>query len=137
MYGVLIILVSFSVLNTMLMSVLERTKEFGVIMALGVPPGKMAFLVILETTVIASLGLIIGALLGWMITLYFNQFGFYYPGMEEIAQKFNLPGRIYPSVTWFSVFLGPSIVFIFSILAAVYPSLRLFKLQPVEAMRSA
>jgi putative ABC transport system permease protein len=137
MYGVLIILVSFSVLNTMLMSVLERTREFGVIMALGVPPGRMAYLVLLETFVIASLGLIIGACLGWIVAMYFNLAGFSYPGMEEIGQKFNLPAKVYPSVTWFSVFLGPGIVFMFSMIAAVYPALRLFKLQPVDAMRSA
>jgi ABC-type lipoprotein release transport system permease subunit len=48
MYGVLIILVAFSVLNTQLMSVLERTREFGVIMALGIKPRRLAYLVVLE-----------------------------------------------------------------------------------------
>jgi ABC-type antimicrobial peptide transport system permease subunit len=44
---------------------------------------------------------------------------------------------MYPSVTFFSMLLGPSVVFLFSLLAAVYPSARLFRLQPVEAMRAA
>lgn len=136
MYGVLIILVAFSVMNTQLMSVLERTREFGVITALGIKPGKLASLVMLETALMALLGLLIGLFLGWMLSLYFNAAGFAYPGMEEIAGKFNLPERMYPSVTFFSMLLGPSVVFLFCLLAAVYPSLRLFRLQPVQAMRA-
>jgi len=136
MYGVLIILVSFSMLNTMLMSVLERTREFGILMALGIRPGKLASLVLFETFLIASLGLLIGAALGWGIAVYFHQSGFTYPGMEEFAKRFNLPARMYPSVTVFTIFLGPGVVFFFSLLASVYPALRLFRLQPVAAMRA-
>jgi putative ABC transport system permease protein len=136
MYGVLIILVAFSVLNTQLMSVLERTREFGVITALGIKPRKLASLVMLETALMALLGLVIGLAIGWVLASYLNTAGFHYPGMEEMADRFNLPDRVYPSVTLFSLMLGPGIVFIFSLLAAVYPSLRLFHLQPVEAMRA-
>jgi len=137
MYGVLIILVAFSVLNTQLMSVLERTREFGVITALGIKPSKLASLVMLETALMSLIGLVIGLILGWMLALYFNSVGFTYPGMEEMAGKFNLSDKMYPSVTFFSMLLGPSVVFLFSLLAAVYPSARLFRLQPVEAMRAA
>jgi len=137
MYGVLVLLVSFSVLNTMLMSVLERTREFGVLMALGVPPAKLSSLVMFETILIAGLGLLIGVALGWMVTLYFHQTGFSYPGMEELADRFNLPGRMYPSITLLSLFLGPGVVFAFSLLAAVYPAMRLFRLRPVAAMTAA
>jgi len=136
MYGVLIVLVSFSMLNTMLMSVLERTREFGILLALGIRPGKLASLVLFETILIASLGLLIGAALGWVIAVYFHHAGFSYPGMEEFAERFNLPSKMYPSITVFTVFLGPGVVFFFSLLAAVYPALRLFSLQPVAAMRA-
>ena len=136
MYAVLIILVAFSVLNTQLMSVLERTREFGVITALGIKPGKLASLVMLETALMALIGLFIGVFLGWLVALYFNIAGFSYPGMDEMTQRFNLPSRIYPSVGWFSLMLGPSVVFLFCLLASVYPALRLFKLRPVDAMRA-
>jgi len=121
----------------MLMSVLERTREFGVLMALGVPPAKLSSLVMFETILIAGLGLLIGVALGWMVTLYFHQTGFSYPGMEELADRFNLPGRMYPSITLLSLFLGPGVVFAFSLLAAVYPAMRLFRLRPVAAMTAA
>jgi ABC-type lipoprotein release transport system permease subunit len=56
--------------------------------------------------------------------------------MEEMADKFNLPGRMYPSVSFISMMLGPGIVTIGSLLAAIYPALRLYLLLPVEAMRA-
>ena len=137
MYGVLIILVAFSVLNTQLMSVLERTREFGVISALGVRPRRLAGLVMLETALMALIGLGIGLFLGWLVSLYFNWHGFSYPGMSEIAERYNLPGAMYPSITLGTMLLGPVVVFGFCLLAALYPALRLFRLRPVEAMRVA
>jgi ABC-type lipoprotein release transport system permease subunit len=136
MYGILVILVAFSVLNTQLMSVLERTHEFGIVMALGLTPGRLGRLVLLETAIMGALGLLLGALLGSLVTVWFSINGFAYPGMEELAAKFNLPARFFPQVSPLTLLLGPAVVFLFTILAAVYPALRLHKLQPVEAMRA-
>ena len=137
MYAVLIILVALSVLNTQLMSVLERTREFGVIMALGIKPRRLALLVLLETFMMAALGLLIGVLLGSLLTGYFAHAGFAYPGMDEMAAKFNMPPVIYPSLKPFALALGPMVVFVFCLFAAIYPALKLFGLRPVEAMRAA
>ena len=137
MYGVLIVLVAFSVLNTQLMSVMERTREFGVISALGVRPHRLASLVLLETALMALIGFLLGLLLGALVAWYFNAHGFSYPGMAEVAERFNLPAEMYPSLTPASLLLGPAVVFGFCLLAAVYPALRLFRLQPVAAMRAA
>jgi len=136
MYGVLIILVSFSVLNTQLMSVLERTREFGVIMALGIKPRRLALLVLLEPFMMALLGLLIGVLLGSMVSAYFATVGFAYPGMEEMAAKFNMPAVMYPALDPFSLLLGPVVVFVFCLFAAIYPALKLYGLRPVDAMRA-
>jgi ABC-type lipoprotein release transport system permease subunit len=136
MYGVLIILVAFSVLNTQLMSVLERTREFGVMMALGVKPARLGSLVVTETIVMSGLGLAIGVLLGIVMTWYLSKVGFSYPGMEDMAERFNLPDRMYPSLSVLSIMLGPSVVFVFSLLASIYPAIRLFFLQPIAAMRA-
>ncbi len=136
MYAVLIVLVAFSVLNTQLMSVLERTREFGTMMALGVKPARLSTLVITETFLMSSLGLALGAALGTALAYYLSIVGFSYPGMAEMAGKFNLPDRMYPSLSLLSIFLGPGIVFLCSLLASLYPALRLFLLQPVSAMRA-
>ena len=136
MYAVLILLVAFSVLNTQLMSVLERTREFGVMLALGTRPARLARLVGLETFVMSALGLAIGVLLGGLLTLYLSYAGFYYPGMEEMAAKFNLPDRMYPQISVLSLLWGPATVFVGAMLAAIYPAMRLLSLQPVAAMRA-
>jgi len=136
MYGVLIVLVAFSVLNTQLMSVLERTREFGVMLALGMSPSSLARLVGMETLLMAGLGLVLGVLLGALLTGYLSVVGFTYPGMEEMAVKFNMSARMYPQVSILSLLWGPLTVFLGALLAAVYPALRLLRLQPVAAMRA-
>jgi len=135
-YGILVILVAFSVMNTQLMSVLERTHEFGIVMSLGVTPGRLGRLVMLETGMMAMGGLLLGALAGGLLTLWFTYNGFSYPGMDQMAANFNLPSRFYPQVTVLTLFLGPAVVFIGCILSALYPALRLHWLQPVAAMRA-
>ena len=137
MYGVLVVLVAFSVLNTQLMSVLERTHEFGITMSLGISPGRLGRLVFLETAMMGLVGVILGALGGGLITAWFGYTGFSYPGMEEMAANFNLPARFYPESTPLTLFLGPLIVFAGGMLACIYPALRLHWLHPVEAMRVA
>jgi ABC-type lipoprotein release transport system permease subunit len=137
MYGILIVLVAFSVLNTQLMSVLERTKEFGIVMSLGVTPGRLGRLVLLETTLMGTVGMILGMVFGGALVLWLSLQGFTYPGLEEMAGKFNLPGRIYPQVTVIGLLLGPGVVLVASIAASLYPALRLRWMEPVAAMRAA
>jgi len=137
MYGVLVILVAFSVLNTQLMSVLERTREFGIVMSLGLTAGRLGRLVMLETTMIGLLGLALGVFLGSLVTYWFALNGFTYPGLDEMAVQFNLPDRIYPDLNAISLLVGPGIVFVASLVAAVYPAARLHWLHPVQAMRVA
>jgi putative ABC transport system permease protein len=137
MYAVLVVLVAFSVLNTQLMSVLERTREFGIVMSLGLTPGRLGRLVLLETSLMGLLGMFLGAAIGGLVTLYFTINGFAYPGMEELASNFNLPSRFYPQATLLTLFAGPLVVFVFTVLAALYPAIRLYWLHPVAAMRTA
>jgi len=137
MYGVLVVLVAFSVLNTQLMSVLERTKEFGIVMSLGLTPRRLSRLVLLETTLMGVLGLVLGVLLGGALVFWLGVHGFSYPGMEEMAGKFNLPDRIYPQLSAIGLLLGPVVVLIASVVATLYPVVKLYWLEPVEAMRAA
>ena len=137
MYGVLVVLVAFSVLNTQLMSVLERNREFGIVVSLGLTPGRLGRLVLLEAALIGLLGLAIGAILGGIVTHWFSVNGLAYPGLDEMAGRFNLPDRLYPDLNVISLFAGPAVVFVCSLAAAVYPAARLHWLDPVQAMRTA
>jgi ABC-type lipoprotein release transport system permease subunit len=137
MYGVLITLVAFSVLNTVLMSVLERTREFGIVMSLGLTPGRLGRLVILETAIMGALGLASGVLIGAALVGWAGIYGISFPGMEEMGKQFNIPSKIYPDLTVFQLALGPAIVFAATLLASLWPALRLYWLEPVQAMRAA
>jgi ABC-type lipoprotein release transport system permease subunit len=137
MYFVLVVLVSFSVLNTQLMSVLERTREFGIVMALGLKPGRLGRLVVLETAMMGLIGTAIGIVAGGIVTSWFTTNGLAFPGMDEMAARFNLPARMYPEINALTLLAGPAIVFIFTMLAAIYPAVRLRWQNPVDAMRVA
>ena len=137
MYAVLIVLVAFGVLNTQLMSVLERTKEFGIVMALGVAPRRLARWVLMEATFMGLMGAALGMLLGVALLMVFSRIGISFPGLDEMAAQYNLPSRIYPQFSWIGLLTGPSVVLLGSILAAAIPALRLRRLEPVQAMRAA
>jgi len=136
-YIVLIVVVTFSILNTFLMSVLERTREFGIMLALGATPLRIGALVLLESALLAAIGLAIGVALGGAIAGYFRVVGFTFPGMKEIYAQFGLPGVITPQLSFVTLTLGPAVIFAFTLAAALYPALRIRRLRPVEAMRAA
>ena len=136
LYLSLIIIVTFSILNTFLMSVLERTREFGIMLALGARPGRIGGLVMLESIWLTLLGLAVGVAVGTVVVFYFHIHGFSYPGMEEIAAYYNLPAVITMTLSPLSLTLGPAVILIVTCAAALYPALRIRMLKPVDAMRA-
>jgi ABC-type lipoprotein release transport system permease subunit len=135
-YLALILIVTLSIMNTFLMTVLERTREFGIMLALGAGPWRIGGLVVLESALLTLLGLALGIALGGGISVYFYFEGFTFPGMREIYAQFGLPGLIHPRLSLLTLTLGPSVIFAFMLLAALYPALRIRKLHPVEAIHA-
>jgi putative ABC transport system permease protein len=137
MYGLLIVLVAFSMLNTMLMSVLERTHEFGILLALGVRHGKLGRIILTESAVLACTGMFVGVLAGGLIAYYYSQTGISFPGMEEMAARFNIPPLILPEFSLRSVLPGPFVVLLATIFASIYPIWHIRKLNPIQALQAA
>jgi len=135
-YIALIVVVTFSILNTFIMSVLERTREFGIMLALGATPLRIGTLVFFETALLALIGLLIGLGIGVLVAATLSVYGFTYPGLEELMGQYGLPGLIYPKLSATSILLGPAVILVFILLAALYPALRIRKLQPVEAIHA-
>lgn len=134
---VLVIVVVFSILNTFLMLVLERTKEFGLMLALGDKPFNISKLVMLESLLMTVLGLGIGMFFAIALNLYFLEEGFRYPGMKEIMAAYNMPlDAMYPKFDAFTILFGPAIVLFSTNLAAWLPLRRIHRLKPVDAMRT-
>jgi ABC-type lipoprotein release transport system permease subunit len=135
MYLLLIVVVAFSILNTFLMAVFERTREFGVMMAMGVGPGRLTRLLLLESSIMTVFGVVIGIIIGCLVTWYFQIHGIDLGGASEIMAQFGISGRLYPKLTLLSASIGPAAVLVITFLAALYPTLKVRRLQPVEAMR--
>ena len=135
-YLILIMVVAFSILNTFLMAILERTYEFGVMMAMGTRPARLTRLVLAESIGMTLVGIIAGMLLGCLVTAYFMGHGINLGGASEISRQFGIPSVLYPKLTLISVTAGPLAVFVITVLAALYPALKIRRLKPVEAMRT-
>ena len=133
-YVVLIVVVAFSILNTFLMVIFERTKEFGVMMAMGTRPGRLMRILLIESFSMTAIGVATGILLGSLLTWYFQIHGIVIPGMEEFTRQFGLPERIYPELSFLSVAIGAGIVWILTGLTAIYPVFKVKGLQPVKAL---
>lgn len=131
----LVLVVMFTIVNTFLMSVLERTREFGILLCLGMKPERISLLILLECSLLTVLGVSSGMLLGTLVVEYFGTVGFSIPGAEELNKTWNLPATIYPKISLQSLLQGPLIIVLTGIFASVYPALRIFALSPIEAVR--
>ncbi|MGW8300537.1 MAG: ABC transporter permease [Desulfobacterales bacterium] len=133
-YGLLIIVVAFSILNTFLMAIFERTKEFGVMMAVGTTPRRLTKILLIESMSMTLIGIITGIFIGIGITYYFQIHGIDFSGGSELLSQFGITGRMYPKLSLLSVSIGPFMVLFFTFFAALYPALKVRRLRPVEAM---
>ncbi len=135
-YLSLIIVVGFGFMNTMYMSVYERTREFGMLMAIGMHPGSIAKLFFTETMLILALGFVGGIGLGAAISEYFVINGLYFEGTEVIYEQFGLPPTIYPLLNAWTVLPAPVIFTLFTLLATIFPIIKINKMSIVESMRA-
>ena len=136
-YLLLVLVVAFSILNTFLMAIFERTREFGVLMAIGTTPGRLTKVLLIESMTLTFIGIIAGILIGSLITLYFQAHGIDISGASELLSQFGITGRMYPKLSWLSATSGPLAVLIITFFAALYPAIKVRMLRPVEAMRTA
>lgn len=136
LYTVLVVVVTFSILNTFLMAVLERTREFGVLLALGTRPGFLGAVVMAESLLLLLAGLVAGLALGVTVSGIAAHYGIAFASSEELLAQWNLPARIYPRLDLVSLTLGPAAVLVVTTLAALFPLLRVRRLRPVDAMKA-
>ena len=135
-YASLVLVVVFIILNTLLMAVLERTHEFGVLLAVGMRPSYLGRMIWLELALLTVLGLALGLLLGSGVTLVIAHYGLEMPGAEAIFAQWGLPGKLYPRLSLLSLTAGPGALAACILLAGIFPYRRVRKLEPVTAMRS-
>jgi putative ABC transport system permease protein len=136
MVAILFAVISIGILNTIMMSVFERVREFGVMMALGTKPRQVVGLVVQEACVLALVGIAIGATLGSGVTLYFASAGIDLSAFAEGAATFGITTTvIYTKLLAGNVFSMTLAVLLVVLVVAVYPAVRASRLKPVDAIR--
>ncbi len=128
------ILAGLLVVNTIYLSLMERIREFGVIISLGAAGRKVMWMITIESVLICVLGAVAGLILGLLIVARLSQ-GFVFPGLEEYYASFGMNPVFYASVSTAQVITAFSFAVITGILAALWPASIAAKLEPVEAMR--
>jgi ABC-type lipoprotein release transport system permease subunit len=134
---ILVIVVGFGIFNTILMAVLERKREFGVLLALGLGPSAVFRIVYLESLLLAAVGLVIGLAAALPLVLYFQAHPIELTG--EAAGAMELFG-FEPLMTWKLKPLNPigSAITILgvAVAAALYPAVKASRGRPVDVLRS-
>jgi len=137
MYWIIMMLVVFSVVNSFIMTVFERTREFGMLRAIGMRPAKIVLMVLWEAFFLwligAAIGLVIAsAIVGWLVEvgIYLGE------AMEGYATQFYMPSRLHPAFSVEALVTAPVVMFIGTQIGALLPSLRIRHLRPVEALRA-
>lgn len=127
---------AFGIINTMLMAILERRREIGMMVALGTNRIRLSILVLLETIILTLAGTPLGILAGWLVTGYFNKHGLNLSGMgREMMSSFGFGTIIYPEFPTDKLAGVMFIVAGTAIISCLFPAMKAIRMQPVEALR--
>jgi ABC-type antimicrobial peptide transport system permease subunit len=128
--GISLLVASFGIANTMIMSILERTREIGIMKAIGAEDREIRLIFFVEAAVIGLFGGVVGVLLAWGIDGLANRLAYRFilkPQGASFIDFFSLPPYLSIGAILFAL--------IVSILAALYPASRAARIDPVRALR--
>ncbi len=132
---IVFIVVAVGVMNTLLMSVLERTREFGMMLAVGTEPLSIVRMVIYESIILGLVGVLLGTIIGVSLTYYYHNSGMNLSGFSGAMNA--IPGMtdvVYPVLIFDHLWPATLILFATGVVAALYPAGRAARLEPVEAL---
>jgi ABC-type lipoprotein release transport system permease subunit len=130
---IIILIVAVGVLNTVLMTVLERTREYGVLRAIGVRPFQVTRLVLYEVALMAILSVVVGSALSLAANYYLSVHGFSLP--EPIMYGGVEFSRMYSEINLRSFTIPAVTVMLSAILVGIFPAIRAARTEPAKAMR--
>ncbi len=136
MLAIVYMVVAFGIFGTILMMTLERTREFGMLMAVGMKRGRMVIMTVIESILICLLGVAIGTLLGLPLIYYFHLNPIPLTGETAEAVKAYGFEPIMPFSMAPTLFLNQALTVLgIALVVAMYPAFRLLRLDAVDAMR--
>jgi len=128
-------IVALGILNTQLMSLFERVREFGVLMAIGARPRWVMRLLLAESALLGAVGTLFGLCVGAILIAHFGRTGLHLPVGEALSYFLPFPSVIFMRPNWTAHAFACLAVFTTAILAALPPALRAGRLKPAEALR--
>jgi len=137
--AIVLIIVVAGILNTVLMSVMERTREFGIMRALGTKGWQIFTTVSLESVFLGLLGLVIGSVCGIGLTLIFGQIGLdLYGSFDEsmMGQFYILDSVLYPTLALDHFIITCVLIMVAVVLVSIYPARKASKMEPVAAIKA-
>ena len=124
------------IINTLLMSVFERTREIGILTAIGMKGRQIIAIFLAEASLLALGGITVGSLAGWALSAYYEKVGIYF-GDLGISGGMLLEDRIYTYLTPSSAISLIITAFVITVLASIYPARIASRMEPVEALHGA
>jgi len=135
-YAIIGIALIFGIVNTMLMSVMERTHEFGVEMAVGMSGKRIFTMILTEAFYLGAVGTFIGVIISATIYVSFAHSGWNLASFSDSLKSFGLGTTVYPVFSLSSLINTIIIIPSSAVAGSIYPALRAVRLQPVEAIRA-
>lgn len=132
-YLIVLAITATVIVNTLIMSVFERTREIGILTAVGMKGRNILSLFLAEASVLAVGGIGFGLLLGWLVCLYFGKYGFAI-GNVGVRNGMLLGDRMYAVLSGGDALNLTIIAFIVTMLASLYPAILAARLEPVDAL---
>lgn len=134
LYLIVLAITATVIINTMIMSVYERTREVGILAAIGMKGRRIMAMFLAEASLIAVGGSLMGLVLGLLVVAYFTNFGFYIGNMGLTG--ILLGDVIYTKLTVEDTVTVTTLAFVITLLAGFFPAVMAARLEPVEALRA-
>jgi ABC-type lipoprotein release transport system permease subunit len=131
--GIILLALLFSIINTMYMAVLERVREIGMLMAIGMTKGRIFGMIMIETIIMTMIGCPLGLALSWLSIAWWGNTGINLSG--AMYEDFGYGSIIYPTLDPARYIDVAIMVFVMALIAAIFPARKALKLKPVEAIR--